>query len=216
MGGLIRPQLMRISLGGSTGDCVDAKTTGTEDPDWGAARIAVLVARSAVTERGLVPPAAYRLAHASELVSADHVAHYLAKLPKPLKVTSKLEGICVVVMAGALQDDAWAAARHEGRKRTRGDEHPLDFVAERFGGDPDSLMTACHGAGELIQVTGRALSAWERDYYHENGPTGGGGALADSRHPKVRGIPLAASDSPSIIDFGWAVDDKPPGFWLRL
>jgi hypothetical protein len=195
---------------------VDPKTTGNEDPDWGAARIAVLVARSAVTERGLVPPTTYRLAHAPEFVSVDHVAHHLAKLPKPLKVMSKLDGACVVVMVGALQDDAWAVARHEGRMRAMGDEHPLDFVAHRFGGDPDSLVTACHGAGELIQVSGRALLAWERDYYHENGPDGGGGAFADSQYPEVHGIPLVPSDGPSVIDFGWAMDDKAPGFWVRL
>jgi hypothetical protein len=194
---------------------VDVKTTGTEDPDWGAARIAVLVARSAVTERGLAPPTAYRLSHSPELVSVNEIAHYLAKLPKPLKVTSKLEGACVVVSAGALSDDAWGLASHEGRMRTSGDHHWLDFVAEQFGGDPDSLITACHGAGELIRVSGRALSAWERDYHHENGPTGGVGTFTDSGYPERHGIPLAASDGPSLIDFGWAVDDKPPDFWLR-
>jgi hypothetical protein len=195
---------------------VDAKTTSSEDPDWGAARVAVLVARSAVTERGLVPPTTYRLAPSSELVSADHLAQYIAALPKPLRVTSKLEGISVVVMVGALHDDAWAVSRHRGRMRARGDEHPLDYVAKRYGGNPDLLVATCHSAGELLHVSGRVLATWERDYYHENAPDGGGWDFADSGYAAAEGVSLGPSDGPGFVDFGWAVDDNPPGFWRRI
>jgi hypothetical protein len=190
---------------------VNAKQSTVGNPDQEAARVAVLVARSAVTERGAVQPTTYRLQQAREFLSATEAAHHLAKLPKPLRLSSSLEGSCVVLTVAPLHDDAHAVRGHASRMLVRGNEHPLEYVAKRFPGDPDALMATCHGAGELVQVTGRALANWERDYYHENGPDGGGWDFADSRYAANRGIRLGTSDGPGFVDFGWAIDDAPRG-----
>ena len=157
----------------------------------------------------MASPTAYRLAHTSAQASAEDFAHHLAELPKPVKVASKVEGTCVVVTVVALHEDPWAATRHRGRTLLR-DEHPLDYLAKRYGGDPDELMITCHGAGELLRVSGRAIAKWERDYYHENAPDGGGWDTVDSGYAAARGVQLTPLDGPGFVDFGWAVDDEPP------
>jgi hypothetical protein len=189
------------------GDPVNPSIADVHDHEWEAARIAVLFARSAVTEHGLPAPTVYRLAQSSVPGSAEDAARYLAELAKPLKITSTIDGTCVVLKITALHDDPWAASRHRGHALLT-DDHPLEYITKRYGGKADELIVTCYGAGELLRVSGWAVAKWERDYYHENRPDGAG--FVDSEYAAAHGIHLGPLDGPGFVDFGWAVDDRPP------
>ncbi len=175
------------------------------DADIGAARIAVLVARSSVVRRGGVAPLAYTLGQSSVL-AVEELAPQLALLPKPLYLKAELRDGTLRLQASALAEQPDRAALHERVLRRRAEERPLAFLAQRFGKgfDYDQIGVTCHGAGELIQVTVGAFGVWQRDYHHE-GPYGYGADFADSGYPAAQAVSLGAEfGGPAFVNFGWA------------
>lgn len=174
--------------------------------DSAAARLAILVARSAVvSKRSHHAIRGYRIGDAVALLSADQAAAQLASRAKPVIYRAQLQHDVIHIEFVLLQQATFAATeiRRRGR-RERATESALEFLGSRHGEESlGTLAVVCHGAGDLIMLSVSDVDGWARDYVYD-GAHGYGADFADSNYPRAHGVTHSElASAVGFMNFGW-------------
>lgn len=185
----------------------DVRTFPDASPGYAAARLALLIARASVAERGGVPPARFCLLPDETPADVDGVARLLAAQPKPLVLRSEARDGCIAITATSLSSEPDRLAMHEARRGHGGAERTFSFLPRPPRADRDDRVVACRGAGgELIRVTVDEFEDCRRDY-HIAGPHGFGADRARSSYRRAQGFTREdVKGAAAIVSFGGGPD----------
>ena len=175
----------------------------------GAARLAILVARSAVVPRKDSPQIrGYTIDSSPDVLTAAQAAARLASLPKPVLYAARLDrDIIRVELVSAEQSPRFPRHYHRGWALEAGSFSPLEFLSERYGEEGlAERAVICHGAGDFTGVTVGDVRQWAREYSYD-GPHGFGADFADSEYPAVQGVVHPdLTQAAGFMTFGWGDD----------
>ncbi len=128
-------------------------------------------------------------------------AHRLTQMPKPLTVSVTNDGEYLHIRAAPLEEDSITKKIYDelqGSYATQGGA--VAFLAKRHEGDISGLTVLCVAGHEIVRVTVRDVTDWQRDYWVER--CGYAADVPDS--PFVLGLglsPADLSDVAAVIEF---------------